>query len=105
MRTTQWDEEFLSRRERDAEQAAFRQQCDGDREQAARQLQRERSDVLGCHTQCRHASCRRARRCMADGVICWPLQRYVTPPAVMQSMLDEIYGEIQEERRDAAQEP
>jgi hypothetical protein len=96
-----WDEGFLQARERARLQAAFDRESSEDRQQAEYQIQRERSDALGGFARCRIARCRRARRCTTEAFCLAALQRPL-PADVEQELIEDVYAEIQEARRDAA---
>ncbi|CAN5132524.1 hypothetical protein BH11PSE4_BH11PSE4_24420 [soil metagenome] len=102
-RTTQWDEAFLRQRANAADEAALAQLRDQDRMRAAAQLKREISDSCCGFFRCPDSRCRRARRCVEEAQLaCYDRLGAELPDDVEQSLLDEIYAEIQEERRDAA---
>ncbi|WP_295854517.1 hypothetical protein [Tardiphaga sp.] len=100
MATTEWDKDFLDDRESEAEAVAFKAQCDADWQQAVRQVRREISEMYRGFERCADRACRRARRCMAEDCIMGlavPL-----PDKVMRSLVQDVYAEIQQDRREAA---
>jgi pyruvate/2-oxoglutarate dehydrogenase complex dihydrolipoamide acyltransferase (E2) component len=100
--TAIWDEAFLKQRERDARADALAVQSDADWESAVMQFERETSDVSEGFVDCLLSGCRRALRCVGNPPICMPRCRREFEPGVAQEQVEEIYAEIQEERRDAA---
>jgi hypothetical protein len=100
--TAIWDEAFLKQRERDAREHALAVQSDQDWESAVMQFERETSDVSEGFVDCLLSGCRRALRCVGNPPICMPRCRREFEPGVAQEQVEEIYAEIQEERRDAA---
>jgi hypothetical protein len=100
MATTEWDKDFLDDRESEAKAAAFEAQCDADWQQAVRQVRREIAETYRGFERCADRACRRARRCMAEDCIMGlaiPL-----PVDVARSLVQEVYAEIQQDRRKAA---
>jgi hypothetical protein len=97
-----WDEAFLKQRERDAREYALAVQSDQDWESAVMQFERETSDVSEGFVDCLLSGCRRALRCVGNPPICMPRCRREFEPGVARDLVEEIYAEIQEERRDAA---
>jgi hypothetical protein len=97
-----WDAEFLKARERDAQEAANEAQFAVDWERADVQFGREVSDANSGFRLCPLRACLRARRCSSDELLCLDLLPVKIPRAVANSLVEEIYAEIQEERRDAA---
>jgi hypothetical protein len=100
--TAIWDEAFLKQREREARQHALAVQSDDDWERAVMQFERETSNVSEGFVDCPLSGCRRALRCVGNRPICMPRCRRELEPGVAQELVEEIYAEIQEERRDAA---
>jgi hypothetical protein len=100
--TAIWDEAFLKQRERDAREHALAVQSEQDWESAVMQFERETSDVSEGFVDCPLSRCRRALRCVGNPPICMPRCRREFGPGVAQEQVEEIYAEIQEERRDAA---
>lgn len=104
VKTRQWDEDFLRDREAAEEEAAFAQRCDADRRRAVRQMNHEVSEVLRGFTVCPMRRCRRARRCEADAAeFCRAKLRGGLPADVARRLTDEVYAELQVDRRDAAE--
>ena len=101
-KTPIWDAAFLKERERDAQEAANEAQFEADWEQADAQFGREFSDANNGFRLCPLRACLRARRCASDELVCLDLLPVSIPRHVSQSLVEEIYAEIQEERRDAA---
>jgi hypothetical protein len=97
-----WDAEFLKERERDAQEAANEAQFAADWERADAQFGREFSDANNGFKLCPLRTCLRARRCSSDEFLCLDLLPVKFTRAVAVSWIEEIYAEIQEERRDAA---
>jgi hypothetical protein len=97
-----WDAEFLKARERDAQETANEAQFAADWEQADAQFGREFSDANNGFKLCPLRACLRARRCSSDELLCLDLLPVKFTRAVAVSRIEEIYAEIQEERRDAA---
>ncbi|HEV7407729.1 MAG TPA: hypothetical protein VGO01_04510 [Bradyrhizobium sp.] len=79
-------------------------QTDDDWESAVMQFQQEMSDVSEGFLDCPLSGCRRALRCVGNRPICMPRCRLELQPGVAQELVEEIYAEIQQERRDAAAE-
>src|SRR4051794_26572909 len=102
-RTPIWDAAFLKERERDAQEQAEQAQFEADWEQADVQFGREFSDANNGFKLCPLRGCLRARRCMSDELLCLDLLPVKFSRATAQSCIEEIYAEIQEERRDAAE--
>jgi hypothetical protein len=100
--TAIWDEAFLKQRERDAREHALAVQSDQDWESAVMQFERETSDVSEGFVDCPLSGCRRALRCVGNPPICMPRCKREFEPGVAQEQVEEIYAEIQQERRDAA---
>jgi hypothetical protein len=102
--TAIWDEAFLKQRERNMREDALAVQTDGDWESAVMQFEREMSDVSEGFLDCPLSGCRRALRCVGNPPTCMPRCRFELQPGVAQELVEEIYAEIQQERRDAAAE-
>jgi hypothetical protein len=102
-KTPIWDAAFLKERERDAQEQAEQAQFDADWERADLQFGREFSDANNGFELCPLRACRRARRCTSDELHCLDLLPVTFSRATAQSCIEEIYAEIQEERRDAAE--
>jgi hypothetical protein len=102
--TAIWDEAFLKQRERNMREDALAAQTDDDWESAVMQFEQEMSDVSEGFLDCPLSGCRRALRCVGNRPICMPRCRLELQPGVAQELVEEIYAEIQEERRDAAAE-
>jgi hypothetical protein len=77
-------------------------QTDDDWDSAVMQHERETSDMLGGFLDCPLSRCRRALRCAGNPLMCMPRCRLELQPGVAQELVEEIYAEIQQERRDAA---
>jgi hypothetical protein len=101
-RTLIWDTAFLKERERNAQEAANEAQFAADWERADAQFGREFSDNNNGFKLCPLRACLRARRCSSDELLCLDLLPARFTRAVAVSRIEEIYAEIQEERRDAA---
>jgi hypothetical protein len=99
-----WDEAFLKQRERNLREHALAVQTDDDWESAVMQFEREMSDDSEGFLDCPLSGCRRALRCVGNPPICMPRCRRELQPGVAQELVEEIYAEIQQERRDAAAE-
>jgi hypothetical protein len=102
--TAIWDEAFLKQRERSLREDALAVQTDDDWESAVMQFEREMSDVSEGFLDCPLSGCRRAFRCVGNPPICMPRCKCELQPGVAQELVEEIYAEIQQERRDAAAE-
>jgi hypothetical protein len=102
--TAIWDEAFLKQRERNMREDALAVQTDDDWESAVMQFEREMSDVSEGFLDCPLSGCRRALRCVGNPPSCMPRCRLELQPGVAQELVEEIYAEIQQERRDAAAE-
>jgi hypothetical protein len=102
-RTPIWDAAFLKERERDAQEQAKQAQFEADWEQADAQFGREFSDANNGFQLCPLRACSRARRCTSDELLCLDLLPVRFSRATAQSWIEEIYAEIQEQRRDAAE--
>jgi hypothetical protein len=102
-KTPVWDVAFLKERERDAQEQAEQAQFEADWEQADAQFGREFSDANNGFQLCPLRACLRARRCMSDDLPCLDLLPVRFSRATAQSWIEEIYAEIQEQRRDAAE--
>jgi hypothetical protein len=102
-KTPVWDAAFLKERERDAQEQANQAQFEADWEQADAQFGREFSDANDGYKLCPLRACLRARRCTSDELLCLDLLPVKLPRHVSQSWVEEIYAEMQEERRDAAE--
>ena len=103
MTTPIWDAAFLKEREHDAQEQAKQAQFEADWEQADAQFGREFSDANNGFRLCPLRSCLRARRCTSDELLCLDLLPVRFSRATAQSWIEEIYAEIQEQRRDAAE--
>jgi len=90
-------------RERDAQEQAKQAQFEADWEQADAQFGREFSDANNGFQLCPLRACSRARRCTSDELPCLDLLPVRFSRATAQSWIEEIYAEIQEQRRDAAE--
>jgi hypothetical protein len=99
-----WDEAFLKQRKRNLREAALAGQTDADWERAVMRHERETSDTVGGFLDCPLSRCRRALRCAGNPLMCMPRCRLELQPGVAQELVEEIYAEIQQERRDAAAE-
>jgi hypothetical protein len=99
-----WDEAFLKQRERNLREAALAVQTDDDWDSAVMQHEREMSDDVGGFLDCPLSRCRRALCCAGNPLMCMPRCRLEFEPGVAQELVEEIYAEIQQERRDAAAE-
>jgi hypothetical protein len=99
-----WDQEFLNERERSEREETQQGQTDSDWEAAIRQLAREAADGNRAYASCPAAKCRRARRCMSDSDACLKQLGIELPPEIEREQIEEIYAELQENRRIAAQE-
>jgi hypothetical protein len=99
-----WDEAFLKQRERNLRDDALAVQTDDDWDSAVMQHERETSDIVGGFLDCPLSRCRRAVRCAGNPLMCMPRCRLELQPGVAQELVEEIYAEIQQERRDAAAE-
>ena len=97
-----WDAKLLKKRERDAQEAANEAQFAADWERADAQFGREFSDANNGFKLCPLRACLRARRCSSDELLCLDLLPVKFTRAAAVSRIEEIYAEIQEERRDAA---
>src|ERR1700712_4981031 len=97
-----WDKEFLKARERDVQEAANEEQFEADWEQADAQFGREFSDANNGFRFFPLRACLRPGRCRSDELLCLDLLPVKFTRAVAVSWIEEIYAEIQEERRDAA---
>ena len=102
-KTPIWDAAFLKERERDAQEQAEQAQFEADWEQADLQFGREFSDANNGFQLCPLRACVRARRCTSDELLCLDLLPVRFTRATAQSCIEEIYAEIQEQRRDAAE--
>ena len=102
--TAIWDEAFLKQRERNLREDALAVQTDDDWDSAVMQFEREMSDTVEGHLDCPLSGCRRAFRCVGNRPICMPRCKYELQLGVAQELVEEIYAEIQQERRDAAAE-
>ena len=102
-KTPIWDAAFLKERERDAQEQAMQAQFEADWEQADARFSREFSDTNNGFRLCPLRACRRARRCASDELLCVDLLPAKCPHAAAQPRIEEIYAEIQEQRRDAAE--
>jgi hypothetical protein len=98
-----WDAAFLKERERDAQEQTNEAQFEADWEQADAQFGREFSDANSGFQVCPLRACRRARRCASDELPCLDLLAVRFSRAAAQSWIEEIYAEIQQQRRDAAE--
>jgi hypothetical protein len=100
-----WDEAFLKQRAVNARAAALARQTDADWERAQLQIKREMSDVHRGFACCPDSRCRRARRCRpAAYLACFDVLRVRLPYAVEQELIEDVYAEMQQARRDAAAE-
>jgi hypothetical protein len=102
-KTLIWDAAFLKERERDAQEQAKQAQFEADWEQADAQFGREFSDANNGFKLCPLRACLRARRCTSDEFPCLDLLPVKFSRATAQSWVEEIYAEIQEQRRDDAE--
>jgi hypothetical protein len=102
-KTPVWDAAFLKERERDAQEQANQAQFEADWEQADAQFGREFSDANNGYKLCRLRACLRARRCTSDELLCLDLLPVRLSCAKAESWVEEIYAEIQEQRRDLAE--
>jgi hypothetical protein len=102
-KTPVWDAAFLKERERDAQEEADQAQFEADWQQADAQFGREFSDANNGFKLCPLRACLRARRCMSHELLCLDLLPVRFSRTTAESCIDEIYAEIQEQRRDAAQ--
>src|ERR1700710_754826 len=102
-KTPIWDAAFLKERERDAQEQANEAQFEADWQQADLQFGREFSGANDGFKLCPLRACLRARRCMSDELLCLDLLPARFSRATAQSWIEEIYAEIQEERRDPAE--
>jgi hypothetical protein len=102
-KTPVWDAAFLKERERDAQEQANQAQFEADWQQADAQFGREFSDDNKGFSFCPLRVCGRARRCASDELLCLDLIPVRLPLHVSQSLVEEIYAEIQEQRRDTAE--
>src|SRR4051794_14203368 len=100
-KTPVWDVAFLKERERDAQEQANQAQFEADWEQADAQFGREFSDANHGYKLCPLRACLRARRCTNDELLCLDLLPGGFSRAKAESWVEEIYAEIQEQRRDA----
>jgi hypothetical protein len=103
-KTPIWDVAFLKARERDAQEEVEQAQFEADWEEADARFSREFCDTNNCFRLCPLRACRRARRCMSDELLCVDLLPAKCPHAAAQPRIEEIYAEIQQQRRDAAEE-
>jgi hypothetical protein len=101
-KTPVWDEAFLKERERDAREQANQAQFEADWQQADAQFGREFSDANSGFKLCPLRACLRARRCTSEELLCLDLLPVRFSRAAAETCIEEIYGEIQEQRRDAA---
>ena len=101
-KTPIWDAAFLKERERDAREEANEAQFEADWQQADAQFGREFSDANNGFQLCPLRGCLRARRCTSDELLCLDLLPVKFSRATAQSWIEEIYAEIQEQRRDLA---
>jgi hypothetical protein len=102
-KTPVWDAAFLKERERDAQEQVKQAQFEADWQQADLQFGREFSDANNGFKLCPLRACLRARRCMSDELLCLDLLPARFSGATAQAWIEEIYAEIQEDRRDAAE--
>jgi hypothetical protein len=102
-KTPIWDAAFLKERERDAQEQAKQAQFEADWGQADAQFGREFSDANNGFQLCPLRACLRARRCTSDELPCLDLLPVRFSRATAQSCIEDIYAEIQEQRRDAAE--
>jgi hypothetical protein len=100
----QWDEAFLQEFAQRAPQQAFERQCAADRADAEQQVRRELSDALCGYRECPVRRCRRARKCMVDESPCLKLLQMTPADDEAQDAIDELYAELQEQRKLAAME-
>ena len=98
-----WDAAFLKERERDAREQAEQAQFEADWQQADWQFGREFSDANNGFKLCPLRACLRARRCMSDDLLCLDRLPVRFSRATAQSWIEEIYAEMQQHRRDAAE--
>jgi hypothetical protein len=98
----EWDEAFLKQRARDEAEGAVQARQDADWERAVGQIAREVSDVFRGYTLCESAKCRRARRCMGFASGCHDRLPGHVPLHVTEAQIEEVYAEIQEDRRASA---
>jgi hypothetical protein len=104
-RTVIWDEAFLKQRADNVRAAALARQTDADWERAQLQIKREVSFVHRGFACCPDSRCRRARRCLpAAYLACFDALRVRLPYAVEQELIEDVYAEMQEARRDRAKE-
>ena len=103
IRTPIWDTAFLKGRQRDAQEQANEAQFEADWQQADAQFGREFSDANNGYKLCPLRACSRARRCTSDELLCLDLLPVRFSRAAAETCIEEIYGEIQEQRRDAAE--
>jgi hypothetical protein len=102
-KTPVWDAAFLKERERDAQEQANQAQFEADWEQADAQFGSEFSDANNGFKLCPLRACLRALRCTSDELSCLDLLPVRFSRAAAQSWVEEIYAEIQQQRRDAAE--
>jgi hypothetical protein len=102
-KTLIWDAAFLKEREREAQEQANQAQFEADWEQADAQFGREFSDANNGFRLCPLRACLRARRCASDELLCLDLLPVRFSRATAQSCIEEIYAEIQQQRRDLAE--
>jgi hypothetical protein len=96
-----WDAEFIEERERDAQEKVKRTQLDADWNAANAQFAGEMAEHFGCHRTCNSRSCRRARRCTGDAAACLKRAGISIPHDVAYRLIEDIYAETQESRREA----
>ena len=104
MTTATWDVEFLKARDRDAQESEQAAQNEADWECAIVQMRREASDANDCHRICPVHACIRARRCAGDPEYCLALSGVTPPFEAERDRIDEIYEEMQLDRRFAAEQ-
>ncbi|NVN87910.1 MAG: hypothetical protein HXX15_17670 [Rhodopseudomonas sp.] len=100
----QWDEAFLTQREDDERSQALAQCSDADWEAAVDEVMRQTADVARGFANCPAAKCRRARRCAGDAEACLAQLQLSLSPQVAQQLIEEVYAELQQNRRAAAEE-
>ena len=96
-----WDAEFIEERERNAQENVKRTQFDADWDAANAQFASEMAEHFGCFRACRSRACRRARRCAGNAAACLKRAGISIPYDVTYRLVEDIYAETQQSRREA----
>jgi hypothetical protein len=99
-----WDEEFLKKHEHFARLDAIEKLTEFDWQASVQRVTRRTADILRGYVTCPAAKCRRARRCVGDGVRCVDQLEQKLPWEIEDDMIRKFYASIQRARRKMAEE-